>query len=89
MDTILEYRMVTSENDGFVTWLSIKNKNQGNCRFTYLLIVFARQTQKVTTMALICNCKHTAIERVERDPAFAKALLDKPDAFIQRQPEHG
>ena len=28
-------------------------------------------------MALTRNFKHTVIERVERDPAFAKALLDE------------
>lgn len=28
-------------------------------------------------MALTRNFKHTVVERVERDPAFAKALLDE------------
>lgn len=28
-------------------------------------------------MALARNFKHTVVERVERDPAFAKALLDE------------
>ena len=28
-------------------------------------------------MALTRNIKHTVVERVERDPAFAKALLDE------------
>lgn len=32
---------------------------------------------KGEAMALTRNFKHTVVERVERDPAFAKALLDE------------
>jgi DNA-binding phage protein len=39
-------------------------------------------------MALTRNFKQTVIERVERDPAFAKALLDEAATlFLQDEPE--
>jgi DNA-binding phage protein len=39
-------------------------------------------------MALTRNFKQTIIERVERDPAFAKALLDEAATlFLQDEPE--
>jgi DNA-binding phage protein len=39
-------------------------------------------------MALTRNFKHTIIERVNRDPAFAKALLDEASTlFLNGEPE--
>jgi len=39
-------------------------------------------------MALTRDFKHTVIERVNRDPAFAKALLyEAVDAFLTGEPE--
>lgn len=39
-------------------------------------------------MALTRNFKQTVVERVERDPAFAKALLDEAATlFLQDEPE--
>jgi len=39
-------------------------------------------------MALTRNFKQTVIERVERDPAFAKALLDEAATlFLQDEPK--
>lgn len=39
-------------------------------------------------MALTRDFKHTVIERVERDPAFAKALLDEAATlFLSNEPE--
>lgn len=39
-------------------------------------------------MALTRNFKQTVIERVERDPSFAKALLDEAATlFLQDEPE--
>jgi len=39
-------------------------------------------------MALTRNFKQTVIERVERDPAFAKALLDEAATlFLSNEPE--
>ncbi|WP_035059353.1 helix-turn-helix domain-containing transcriptional regulator [Andreprevotia chitinilytica] len=39
-------------------------------------------------MALTRDFKHTIVERVERDPAFAKALLDEAATlFLNGEPE--
>lgn len=39
-------------------------------------------------MALTRDFKHTVVERVERDPAFAKALLDEAATlFLNGEPE--
>ena len=39
-------------------------------------------------MALTRNFKHTVVERVERDPAFAQALLDEAATlFLNGEPE--
>ena len=39
-------------------------------------------------MALTRNFKHTVVERVERDPEFAKALLDEAATlFLSGEPE--
>lgn len=39
-------------------------------------------------MALTRNFKQTVVERVERDPAFAKALLDEAATlFLSNEPE--
>ena len=39
-------------------------------------------------MALTRNFKHTIVERVDRDPAFAKALLDEAaTSFLNGEPD--
>jgi DNA-binding phage protein len=44
--------------------------------------------EKGNQMALTRNFKQTVIERVERDPAFAKALLDEAATlFLSDEPE--
>src|SRR5450755_1404668 len=46
------------------------------------------KTQKVIAMALTRNFKKTVVARVERDPAFAKALLDEAATlFLSDEPE--
>ncbi len=43
---------------------------------------------KGTDMALTRNFKHTIVERVDRDPAFAKALLDEAaTSFLNGEPD--
>ena len=38
-------------------------------------------------MALTRNSRHTVIERIQRDPAFAQALLDEAQTvFVQGEP---
>lgn len=44
--------------------------------------------EKVIDMALTRNFKQTVVERVERDPEFAKALLDEAATlFLSNEPE--
>jgi hypothetical protein len=39
-------------------------------------------------MALTRNFKHTVVERIERDPSFAQALLDEATTrFLNGDPE--
>ena len=48
----------------------------------------SRQTQEVIGMALTRDFKKTVVARVERDPAFAKALLDEAATlFLADEPE--
>lgn len=48
----------------------------------------ASKTEKSDYMALTRNFKQTVIERVERDPEFAKALLDEAvTLFLNDEPE--
>ncbi len=47
-----------------------------------------QEAKEVTTMALTRDFKKTIVARVERDPAFAKALLDEAATlFLSGEPE--
>jgi DNA-binding phage protein len=47
-----------------------------------------RPEKEVKSMALTRDFKHTVVERVERDPAFAQALLDEAATlFLNGEPE--
>lgn len=47
-----------------------------------------RDQEKMTHMALARDFKQTVVERVQRDPAFARALLDEAASlFLNGEPE--
>src|SRR3990167_7401019 len=49
---------------------------------------YSEESKTVINMALTRNFKQTVIERVERDPQFAKALLDEAATlFLSGEPE--
>lgn len=46
------------------------------------------ERQKLSNMALTRDFKHSVVERVQRDPAFAKALLDEAASlFLNGEPD--